>query len=477
MTVNLEKLQRALREALLPIVRIAGEDTRLPMAERLAHYRCPAVGAAVMEDGALGWAGGYGLTEAGGAPVDARTVFAGASISKPLTAVLVMQQVERGRLALDEDVNRYLGAWKVPDNEHTRQRPVTLRHLMSHRAGTTVHGFGGVPPGAPTASVLDTLLGRAPAQNGPVVVDKTPGGSIRYSGGGYTVLQLVLEELCAKPFADIVREMIFEPLGMSASSFEAPLPPHVLARTASGHDAAGTRIPGGYSVCAQAAAGGVYLTPSDFARFMGAFRDAWVGRASPLLAPGTAREMVESRGDGDFGLGWRVLGEGPSLRISHGGSNEGYQCETTCFLESGQGAVVMTNAVSGSMLYWEVLNTIALEAGWPAGFLREPRMLAPLDDEERRRLAGRYTIVSGVDAPYIEVADRDGLLWSHIEGHRAPPVPVLMDQAGRLFNRYSPFESAVIRSPEGMAQELVVYDGTVEIIRARRAAPTAACGQ
>ena len=474
MTLALDKLQRALRDALLPIVRIAGEDTRLPMADRLAHYRCPAVGVAVIEDGGPCWAGGFGLTEAGGAPVDEHTVFAGASISKPLTAVLVMQQVEQGRLSLDEDVNRYLGAWKVPGNEYTRQRPVTLRHLMSHRAGTTVHGFGGVPPGAPTATVLDTLLGRAPAQNGPVVVDKTPGGSIRYSGGGYTVLQLVLEELCGQPFAAIAREMIFEPLGMSASSFETPLPPRLLARTASGHDAAGTRIPGGYSVCAQAAAGGVYLTPSDFARFMGAFRDAYVGRASPLMKPGTAREMVEARREGDFGLGWRVLGEGRSLRISHGGSNEGYQCETSCFLDSGQGAVVMTNAVSGSLLYWEVLNTIALEAGWPPGFLREPRVLAPLGSDERRKLAGRYGIVSGVDAPYIEVADRDGLLWSHIEGHRAPPVPVLMDQAGRLFNRYSPFDSAVIRSADGVAQELIVYDGAVEIIRARRSTPATA---
>lgn len=476
MTLDPDRLQHALRESVLPIVRIEGEDTRHRMSDRLTHYRCPGVGVAVMEDGQVRWAGGYGLTEAAGAPVDERTVFAGASISKPLAAVLVMQQVERGLLDLDADVNGYLGAWKVPDNEYTRQQPVTLRHLMSHRAGTTVHGFGGMPPGSPKPSLLDTLHGRAPAQNGPVDVDKTPGGSIRYSGGGYTVLQLLLEELCGKPFAAIAREMIFEPLAMHASSFEDPLPPQVLACTASGHDAAGTRLPGRYSVCAQAAAGGVYLTPTDFARFMGAFRDAYIGRPSPLLGPEAARAMVNARRDGDFGLGWRVLGEGASLRISHGGSNEGYQCETTCYLDSGLGAVVMTNAVSGALLYWEVLNTIALEASWP-GFLRAPRALAALDEAERRKLAGRYSIVSGVDAPYIEVADRDGLLWSHIEGHRAPPVPVLMDRSGRLFNRYSPFESAVIRSADGTAQELVVYDGSVEIIRARRATPVVAPGR
>lgn len=461
------RIERALTEALLPIVRIAGEAQRRPMAQRLADYGCPAVGVAVIDDGALAWAGGFGATEQGGAAVDADTVFAGASISKPLTAVLVMQQVERGVLDLDADVNRYLSAWRVPDNACTRDHPVTLRHLLSHRAGTTVHGFGGCPPDAPKPTVLDTLFGRAPATTPPVTVDKTPGGTIRYSGGGYTVAQLVLEETCGRPFAALAREMIFEPLGMRGSSFDDPLPPPLAARVAAGHDETGKRLRGRFWVCAQAAAGGVFVSAADYARFMGAFREAYVGRPTPLLQPATARAMVHARGDGDFGLGWRVLGEGEAMRIAHGGSNEGFQCETTCYLASGRGAVVLTNAQSGAMLYWEVLNTVAELGAWP-GFLREPKVLVAIDEAERRRLAGRYRILSGVDAPYVDVVEHDGMLWSHIEGHRAPPLPVLMDTQGRLFNRYAPFETTVVRAADGRAEQLVVFDGTTEFLRARR---------
>jgi CubicO group peptidase (beta-lactamase class C family) len=465
--VDLARLQDRLAGALLPIVPVAGEDGRAPMAHRLAHYGCPGVAVAVLDDGRVAWSGGFGVTEHGGAPVTADTVFAGASISKPLTAVLVMQQVERGRLDLDADVNRYLQAWQVPDNEHTRRQPVTLRHLLSHRAGTTVHGFGGLPPEAPRPGVLDTLRGQPPATNAAVTVDKTPGGSIRYSGGGYTVAQLVLEEVTGRSFAELAQAMIFRPLEMHGATFEAPLPPALAERTAAGHDAQGQRLSGRLSLCPQAAAGGVYLTAGDYARFMGAFRDAWLGRHTPLLQPHNAREMVAARGDGDFGLGWRVLGESESLRIAHGGSNEGYQCETTCFLASGRGAVVLTNAVSGALLYWEVLNTIADVCDWP-GFLRAPRQVVSLDAAERARLAGRYRIVSGVDAPYLDLIDRDGQAWAQIVGHRAAPVPVLMDETGRLFNRYSPFESAAIRDATGRVVEIVAYDGNIEILRARR---------
>lgn len=465
--LDLDWLQDQLRHALLPIVPVAGEDQRAPMAQRLAHYACPGLAAAVLDGGHVVWSGGYGLTEAGGPPVTADTVFAGASISKPLTAVLAMQQVERGRLDLDTDVNGVLQAWKVPETPYTRQRPVTLRNLLSHRAGTTVHGFGGVAPDAPRPSVLQTLRGEPPATNPPVTVDKTPGGSVRYSGGGYTLVQLLLEETTGRSFAELARSMIFEPLEMTGSTFEAPLPAALAARAAAGHDAQGQRLPARLSVCPQAAAGGVHLTAGDYARFMGAFRDAWAGERSPLLRPASAQQMVQARDGGEFGLGWRVLGHGDTLRIAHGGSNEGYQCETTCYLASGRGAVVLTNAVSGALLYWEVLNTIADVCDWP-GFLPPPRQVVPLDAAGRAQLAGRYRIVSGVDAPYLEVVDRDGQAWAQIVGHRAAPVPVLVDESGRLFNRYSPFDSEALRDASGQVVEIVGYDRGTEILRARR---------
>lgn len=463
-------LDQALRVGLLPIVPVAGEDTRGRMDERLIQYGCPGVGVAILEDGELAWSGGFGRMEASSKrPVDANTVFAGASISKPLTATLVMQQVERGELDLDVDVNRYLNAWRVPVNEFTRAQPVTLRHLLSHRAGATVHGFGGFPPGVPKPSVLDTLYGRTPAMTPPVTVNKTPGGSIRYSGGGYTVVQLLLEEVTHKPFAQLAREMIFQPLGMTSSTFDDPLPTAITAHAAAGHDDGGNMLSDKWPTCPQAAAGGVYVSAQDFALFMAACRNAYIGRKTKLMSFATARAMIDARGDGDFAMGWRVLGNGATMRIAHGGSNEGYQCETTCYLESGKGAAVLTNAVSGAMFYWEVLNTIAEVCHWP-GFLRAPKVIESPDAAARQRLVGRYTVVSGVDAPFLDVTEVNGQLFSYIEGMRAPPLPILMDTAGRLFNRYSPYESKVVFGDDGRALEITAFDGDVEILRARRAA-------
>lgn len=461
-------LQTALEEHLLPIVRVAGEDQRGRMADRLTHYGCPGVSVAVLEDGMLGYAAGFGqLERSSELTVSADTVFAGASISKPVTAALVMQQVERGALDLHTDVNRYLSAWRLPENAFTRARPVTLAQLMSHRAGTTVHGFGGFPPGVPKPSVLDTLLGRPPALTPAVVVDKMPGGSIRYSGGGYMVLQLVLQELTGRPFAQLAHEQIFGPLGMQSTSFADPLPEALMARAASGHGTDGKMLPHRWTSCPQAAAGGIYTSAPDYARFLGACRDAYIGRKNPLMSQATACLMIDTRSDGDFALGWRVLGQGASLRIAHGGSNEGFQCETTCYLESGKGAVVLTNAVSGALFYWEVLNTVADVCQWP-GFLPAPRVVQPLDLVARRRLVGRYAVLSGVDAPHIDVSDVDGQLYAHIEGMRAPPTPALMDQDGRLFNRYSPYQTEVRYGDDGQAFELAAYDGGTEILRARR---------
>jgi hypothetical protein len=86
----------------------------------------------------------------------------------------------------------------------------------------------------------------------------------------------------------------------------------------------------------------------------------------------------------------------------------------------------------------------------------------------RGRLVGRYDVVSGVDAPFVDVSEVDGQLFSHIEGLRAPPVPALLDQDGRLFNRYSPYQTEVVYGDDGQAVELIAYHGDTEILRARR---------
>ncbi len=332
---QVEARRRAVEHGLLPIMRIADQPLRWTLDERLAHHACPGVGIAVMRDGRIDWDAGFGLRTAGASErIGSETVFMVASCSKPVTATLVLQQVDRGVLDLDTDVNRYLRRWQVPANEFTTGAPVTLRHILSHTAGLTVNGFGAsVNDGRPVADVFDLLAGRPPAQNVPIVVDKHYDGTDRYSGGGYVIAQLVLEDVLGTTFDRIADEHLFTPLGMGRSSFVHPLLPRLRDDVAGGHDDAGRPIPGGWMLSSEMAAGGLFTTARDYATFLLALRAAWLGEPGGILSNAIAREMATRHDRGVFGLGVRVMGDGPTARINHGGSNDGYQSETNCYLE------------------------------------------------------------------------------------------------------------------------------------------------
>lgn len=452
---------------LLPVVRVAGENVRYAMRDRLVAYACPGVSVAVIENGELSWAAGYGHVEEGGAAVDPDTLFAGASISKPVTAMIALRFVERGLLSLDGNVNEHLRSWKLPENDLTRQVPVTLRLLLGHRGGTTVHGFGGSfgPHEMPT--IHDILEGRPPARNEPVRVDKLPGGDARYSGGGTTIVQLMIEEAAGKPFEQVAMEEVFGPLGMTRSTFARPLPEVLRANAAVGHENGGP-IPNRYSSTASLAAGGIWTTASDYARFLIAGRAAAQGRRPDLLRHDLAAAMMERPSNNEFGLGWSLVGEGETRRFGHGGSNPGYQCESFLYEASGKGAVVLTNAESGLTFYWEIFNGIAEHYDWP-GFLRAPKEVVPVPEAEMANYAGDFDIVSGVEMPLLRIFVEDGRLKSEIPGMRNGVQDMLLDKTGRMFNRNSPFETELIRGAGGQVDEIVAYaGGSTEIMRAKR---------
>jgi CubicO group peptidase (beta-lactamase class C family) len=144
----------------------------------MEHHRVPGVSLAVVDEGRIAWVGAYGVGEAGTEErVTPETLFQAASISKPVAALAALRLVQEGVLELDAPVNRYLRGWQVPENGFTEGRPVTLRHLLTHTGGLTVHGFPGYAVGLPLPSVVDILDGASPANTRPVLVDTLPGAS------------------------------------------------------------------------------------------------------------------------------------------------------------------------------------------------------------------------------------------------------------------------------------------------------------
>src|SRR5579872_5590451 len=177
------------------------EGVKAKVAEGMEKYHVPGVSIAVIEHGAISWAQGYGVAEAGSTkPVTADTMFQAASISKPVASTATLRLVQRGKLSLDTDVNEYLKSWKVPDNEFTTEKKVTLRRIMSHSAGLTVHGFPGYAAGEPLPTIPEVLDGTKPANTPAVRVNVEPGTIWRYSGGGYTIMQLAMTDVTEKSF-------------------------------------------------------------------------------------------------------------------------------------------------------------------------------------------------------------------------------------------------------------------------------------
>ncbi|MEQ9394544.1 serine hydrolase [Haliea sp.] len=372
-------------------VHIAGEvPVTATLAERMAEYRVPGVSIALLEHGEIVETLAAGLRDpARGLRVTPETLFQAGSISKAVAVVGMLQQVGARGLDLDAPVNTMLERWQVPAHAWQEQAPVTLRHLASHSAGTTVPGFQGYAAGTDVPTLLEVLAGAPPANSAPVVVTQRPGEGYRYSGGGTTIIQLLLEDVSGVPFAELLQRQVLAPAGMSRSSFEQPLSGARLADAALPFRADGEAIAGGPHTYPELAAAGLWTTAADLLRFAGQIQDALAGARERILSPALAAEAV-TRQSGGLGLGF-FLGppEGAVASFSHGGANAGYRAQLYATIEGGNGIAIMTNSDSGRLLIGEIMQAVAPHFGWQ-GFDPVTRTRVVLDKTELERLVGDY---------------------------------------------------------------------------------------
>lgn len=344
--------------------RVGSGSFAKPLAQRMADLNVPGVSIAFIEDGKVKWTRTYGVATAGGSPVTPDTLFQAASMSKAVAAAGALRLVEQGRLDLDEDVNARLKSWKVPASDYTAQQKVTLRRIFSHTAGLTVSGFPGYPAGAPVPTTLQILDGLPPANTPPVRSFEAPGGRYAYSGGGYTVAQLLMVEAGGKPYPELLQDLILRPAGMRHSTFAQPLPDRLLDHAASGHGVRGIVIEGERNVYPEYAAASLWTTPSDYGRFMIGLQNASAGRRGGLISQTSARAMMTPV-DANYGLGLALGTWGGHPYIQHGGGNEGFLCNSFAFLDGKrQGVVIMTNAIAGGILAQDIMRALVAAYGW-----------------------------------------------------------------------------------------------------------------
>ncbi len=400
--------------------------------DRMRHYGVPGVSIAVFDKDKVLWAKGYGVMDVGSKePVTDKTLFVAGSISKPVAAMAALKLVEEGKIGLDDDINKVLTSWKLPENDLTAGHPVTLRELLSHSGGTTVHGFRGYAAGEAVPSVSEILDGKG---NSPAVrVDMEPGKQWRYSGGGVTVMQLALTDIEKATFPEIMRTKVLEPIGMTSSSYEQTFTPERLKLAASGHDAQGRVIPGKRFAYPEMAAAGLWTTPTDLAKFAIEVRRSALGRSNRVLSKATAALMLKPQiaiGDSqEMALGLFLEKHDGEVYYGHGGQDTGFIALLVADRDEGYGAAIMTNSDGRSGdLIGEILRAIATEYGWKS-YVPAPLTPVILDAGALGRFQGRYR--RGSDA-VLTISLRDGKLFGlQTEGSEFELVPV----AAREFAR------------------------------------------
>jgi CubicO group peptidase (beta-lactamase class C family) len=323
----------------------------LTLEQLMTRFKVPGVSIAVIRDFNIHWAKAYGVADADtGAKVDTNTLFQAASISKPVTAMAVLKAAQDGKLSLDEDVNKYLRSWKLPNGPHTASRPVTARMLASHTSGLgDGFGFPGYNPADPVPTPAQILNGQAPSNVGAVLMERPPLTAMKYSGGGYTILQLMLIDVYGRPFAQTLQASVLGPIGMSNSTFEQPLSAARDQNATRGHDNAGRPMGAKWHVYPELAAAGLWTTPTDLAKFAIEIQKSIQGQSNQVLSRATVQEMVSPVGLGDFGVGLSLEKRGQGWYFSHGGGNWGFVCLMMAHKAKGYGFVVMTNSYSGPL--------------------------------------------------------------------------------------------------------------------------------
>lgn len=332
---------------------------RWSLQQRMDQHHVPGVAIAVLRDGKLVHAAGYGVRAAGSAsPVNADTLFSVGSVSKVVTAATTLRLVADGRLNLDQNIQQYLSDWQVPGTAVTPHPRITLRMLLSHTAGLGVHGFADYLPGEPLPTLLQTLDGVPPAKNRPVRLVHPPGERGDYSGGGVMVEQHVLETVSGQPLDALARAQVFTPIGMSRSRFDDP--PEDTDNIAKAHDDKGavTALPRGWQSFPEAGASGLWTSAMDLGRFVAALTASYQGKDRFLPRP-LATDMMTPVSPSWHGLGPRLDGDGMQRIFHHGGSNDSYRAWIEGYLETGDGFVILTNGENGEALAAEIRNALS----------------------------------------------------------------------------------------------------------------------
>lgn len=327
------------------------------LKERMAFYNMNAVSIAVIKDYKVEWSKAYGYADvAENRKATPQTLFQSASISKSINSLGQLKLVEQGKLGLDDDINNYLKIWKFPYDSLSKGKKNSIANLLSHKAGLSVHGFGGYQKGTELPTIIQILNGQKPANSPAVRSVFEPNLKFQYSGGGTTISQLILENTTGEKYEDYMWKNVLMPLGMNESSYNQPPSQDKEKLLATAYNN-GKEVKGKYHIYPEKAAAGLWTNSNDLAKYTIETQLSLLGKSNKVLS----KEMSVKRVENNYGV---FLNDFKGTKyFAHSGGNEGFVCYYIGSVEDGNGLVVMTNG-NNFKLIDEILLSIASLNQW-----------------------------------------------------------------------------------------------------------------
>ncbi|HEY2038034.1 MAG TPA: serine hydrolase [Edaphobacter sp.] len=428
---------------------ILKDDPCMALEKRMEELHVHGVSIAVIRDGKVEWARGFGVAEVGGAKVTPETMFQAGSISKPVATMAALKLVEKKKLSLDADVNSELTTWKLPSAEVAKGKQVTLRELLTHTGGTTVHGFPGYAKGETVPTLIEVLNGEKPANTPAIRIEAEPGTKWNYSGGGFTIMQQMVVDVTKEPFPKVVHDAVLGPIGMKHSTYEQPLPA-TMGPAAAPYNFDGTAVTGGAHTYPEMAAAGLWTTSGDLAKYVMEVQQSLAGKSNRVLTQAMTEEMLKP-GMGKWGLGVEIGGEDGDRYFSHGGVNAGFEALYVGYEKHGDGAVVMTNTQGGLRLANDLMRSIASEYGWP-DFKQVIKTEVKVDPAVLAKYVGTYELMPGFDMTVT--VDGDHLVT---QATRQGKVPMFAESETRFGTRVVDADVEFLTDADGKATAMVLH--------------------
>lgn len=429
MAADAQERKNQVENGILPHVVFDGELKPTNIESEMTISKTPALSVAVIHNGKLDWSATWGQINIGGSQANCGSLFQAGSLAKPLTVLAAMRIKSKGQINFDRNIETYLSSYQLPAGRHTSDNPVTFRNLLSHTSGITRGGYAGYAKHEQIPSDQQIALGEAPSNSRKVEVSNSPGTSLAYSGGGYTIAEIALQDQLHKPFNKIMREWLISPIGMKQAEFTTPLPVSNHPHTASGHQIDGSIIPGGWNNYPEQAAAGLWATATDLAMFLLEIHKGYKGESN-VFTQSNIRELMDNPIENHV-YGFRKIGRGDEVFITHYGGTVGYRAGMTLNLHTGNGAVFLINSDNGSNLGEAFFSSVSRTYDWSV-FREERVKRMEYSSDVLKSLTGTYVFPEqGWEVSVVYKHDIFKFVFP--AGNRLPLVMIPIQSGSREF--------------------------------------------